>query len=155
MKVHSIVGIITNSSTEIFTFPVDNAEEKAKKLLLEFIPDGAKVEDFFSISIKINEDVINDAIYYPCMFVEEWEGYDDDKEWEENRDAYVAEIGGEEKLREQVIEYFTEQYINGYDKEGYPSHYLSFKILPGIQLTKPLDIMWLYDQLIVSESCYY
>lgn len=154
MKVHSIVGIITNSSTEIFSFPVDNAVEIAKKLLKDFIPEGAKAEDFFNISVQINEDTIDDAMSDPYMFIDDWEGYDDDKDWKQNRDAYIAEIGGEDKLREQVIEYYTEKYINGYDREGYPHHYLSFKILPGVQLTKPLDIMWLYDQLITSEAIY-
>jgi hypothetical protein len=54
LKIHSIIDVITNSSTEIFTFANNDAVEKAYEMLNEILKisnSDKKAEDLFNIRI--------------------------------------------------------------------------------------------------------
>lgn len=65
LNMHSVVDVITNSSTVIYTYQ-DNVKE-AKELLqevLNLVGNNEKVEDVFNIAVFLEEDYYSDFFEY-------------------------------------------------------------------------------------------
>jgi hypothetical protein len=71
LEIHSMVDLITNSSTEIFISANDNAEENVKKILqkiLDVTGSTKKVDDVFEVKVKhedscfAEEDVVKNIL---------------------------------------------------------------------------------------------
>jgi hypothetical protein len=62
-NLHSIIDVITNSSTEIYTFARSDAVEKSYELLNEILKvsgSDKKAEDLFNVRIEPDDDIICD-----------------------------------------------------------------------------------------------
>jgi hypothetical protein len=65
VKIHSIIDVITNSSTEIFQYVSEGAKDKAIELIdkiLETAGSDKKAVDLFDISVGYSEDTIEDIL---------------------------------------------------------------------------------------------
>ena len=65
MKVHSVIDLITNSSTEIFTTATDTAVLDVRVLLGEILKAaGSKkqVDDVFDIKVEVAEEPYNEDL---------------------------------------------------------------------------------------------
>lgn len=64
LNIHSIIDVITNSSTEIYTHACTNAKEFAYEALNEILKisgSNKKAEDLFDVTIKTEEDSYRDT----------------------------------------------------------------------------------------------
>jgi hypothetical protein len=67
VSVDSIIDIITNSSTEIFTFPSDDAEEMIRKVIDTVLKESGsekECDDLFTISRDLNSSCEEDFRYW-------------------------------------------------------------------------------------------
>lgn len=93
LNIHSIVDVITNSSTTIYTY--QNSTKEAKELLqeiLNFVGKGETVDDVFNIGVFL-EDVDQYAEYLAEHIEEEGGECPDDfpKDWKE-QGTYVKNL---------------------------------------------------------------
>lgn len=66
IPIHSIIDVITNSSTEIYTYPCTNAVQFANNImkeLLEKLGVEGSVEDHFDIRLSYDSGVLGDHYY--------------------------------------------------------------------------------------------
>lgn len=153
MRLHSQVDLITNSSTELYTFPVNGAVEKAKKYLLDYIEDGTRVEDSFDIGLYITDDSIDDAMSdYEVFLGEDFFPEIDGEDWEATEKRWNS-IPEEIRVA-NVVEYLLEQVDNFNDDGCRPAHMLKISILPGAKLKSPLDVVDFVNRFVVTMECY-
>jgi hypothetical protein len=72
LKLHSIIDVITNSSTEIYTYVGKYSIDKAYELLNEILKiagSDKKAEDLFDVKLVLTEDLID---HFTCIDEEDW-----------------------------------------------------------------------------------
>lgn len=107
IKLHSVIDLITNSSTEIFV-KSENSLEPCKELINELLKvwePGKTWEDIFDIRIKINADTASDLL-------DSLEDGDEDNE-------QFEEIFGNVKSEKDRLRLFTE-YVDDVYNERIP-----------------------------------
>ncbi len=159
-KKHSEVGIITNSSTEIFTFPRSDAVEIAKDYLKAFVEEGTKVEDSFLIALGVDDEKLSEEIkdgwtVLDYLADEECEDfpYIEGESWEQTRERWQSLP--EDKRKAIALEFLLKQGERWYDcMEGSPILVLKVEVLPGAKLIKPVDIGKVVSICSQTESVY-
>jgi hypothetical protein len=152
MKLHSIVGLITNSSTEIYTYPVDNAVEKAKELLAQCLEPEISVDDSFRITLDVDESYFNDAL--------DWlpeTAYNEGLITEEEMNAFYDSLHKTKTLlskerMEEIVDICRKIYAEQENKKRYAELHIS--ILPGTKISKEIDIVNLVQSLHITEEMY-
>lgn len=110
VPVHSVVDVITNSSTEIYTWPVGNAESLMRDILAEILKAAGvdkPVEDFFNIKMGPDPRWAKDVREWPpeSIYIAESDEYfneedyeDSEEEWNALLEKYIAQGGYHEDL---------------------------------------------------------
>ncbi len=127
IPIHSVIDVITNSSTEIFTFVKDNAVELCHEAINEILKvsgSDKKSEDLFDVYIEPDLDYLNDTIIDHLLdcneddevylkFKDKLNEYDN-MSWDTRDEKYELN----EKLSDEIISYLQEtgkilDYANG------------------------------------------
>lgn len=100
VRLHSLIDVITNSSTEIFTSVTSSGKENLYKIIQEIMTTlkvEGNAEDFFTVTVEevINYDYLTDQLYDGEEFEEFYEDYPEYKELETYREkeTFLGNLG--------------------------------------------------------------
>jgi hypothetical protein len=163
LKLHSIIDVITNSSTEIYTFMNSNAKEQGYELLNEILQVALgrdteiKAEDLFDIIIEPCDleclfDII-DLEDIPEELIEEdikllKETYDSFEDWNE-RNNYFNDIIEPYFMKDDKWKYLIDYYDDG---ELSSSNKTTMSIIAKNKERSATDIMDLFFNLFHQEA---
>lgn len=139
MKLHSVVDVITNSSSSVYVWPVKDAIQKTKDFLANIllaVGSDVNVDDYFEVTYKLSGDYFDDIddnedikavlkryLDHINMSENDWKvlSY-------EEQDLHLAKIG------EMIVDMYIDGEYPDLDRESYnyitKAQYLSVIIKP-------------------------
>jgi hypothetical protein len=155
LNIHSIIDVITNSSTEIYTYVTKDGVEKAHEMINEILKvsgSTAKSEDLFDISIvpsdwdRITERLYDDPESYEyCVDVDVVEKF--------YTDIQSLDYKGVRKYEEKhVIPYLMDE--NKWEEMKIEELATSLQITPKDKSKSDKDIWQLFFNLFDQEAEY-
>ena len=94
LEVKSCIDVITNSSTEVFTYVTEEGVDALKNIIdgiIAISKGNGKCDDYFNIEMVMKENALETA-----------KEYYEDEHWQEEKDGTYVEPT-EEELREYVL----------------------------------------------------
>lgn len=125
ISLHSIIDVITNSSTEIFTYPKSDAPKMIKDIINSILEDAGSeftCEDLYTVKLETDDEYVEERMKDHKDLEE---NYPEDASWKKDQfedmaTSIVIESTGTKEQRTNAME-ITEKINKLFDADEYSS----------------------------------
>lgn len=138
IPVHSLVDVITNSSSEMYTWASEDSVKHTKNLIKEIMESldvAGSVEDYFDITMEIDPEWVESV---KGALLNRWEQSEEEIT---NINNFIETGGAVEKIRNKL------------DCADYPIRGGTILKIKSVQTNKNIDLQDAIEKIFVSDDC--